>query len=29
MLTRWTRDVGFAEIIAVLALVAAIAAWWH
>ena len=29
MLTRWTRDIGFAEIIAVLALIAAIVAWWH
>jgi len=29
VLTRWTRDVGFAEIIAVLALIAAIVAWWH
>src|SRR5215471_6472780 len=29
MLTRWTRDVGFAEIIAVFALIAAIVAWWH
>src|SRR5215468_3565476 len=27
VLTRWTRDVGFAEIIAVLALLAAIVAW--
>jgi ubiquinone biosynthesis protein len=27
VLTRWTRDVGFAEIIAVLALMAAIVAW--
>jgi ubiquinone biosynthesis protein len=29
VLTRWTRDVGFAEIIAVLALLAVIVAWWH
>jgi len=27
VLTRWTRDIGFAEIIAVLALIAAIVAW--
>jgi ubiquinone biosynthesis protein len=27
VLTRWTRDVGFAEIIAVLALLAAVVAW--
>jgi ubiquinone biosynthesis protein len=27
VLTRWTRDVGFAEIIAVLALIAAVVAW--
>ena len=28
-LTRWTRDIGYAEVIAVLALIAAIVAWWH
>src|SRR4029079_19426450 len=28
VLTRWTRDIGFAEVIAVLALIAAIVAWW-
>jgi ubiquinone biosynthesis protein len=29
VVTRWTRDVGYAEVIAVLALIAAIVAWWH
>src|SRR5215471_11938493 len=28
-LTRWTRDIGYAEVIAVLALIAAVVAWWH
>jgi ubiquinone biosynthesis protein len=28
-ITRWTRDIGYAEVIAVLALIAAIVAWWH
>jgi ubiquinone biosynthesis protein len=27
--TRWTRDIGYAEVIAVLALIAAVIAWWH
>jgi ubiquinone biosynthesis protein len=29
VVTRWTRDIGYTEVIAVLALIAAIVAWWH
>jgi len=28
-LGRWTRDIGFAEVVAALALIAAIVAWLH
>ncbi len=28
-ITRWSRDIGYAEVIAVLALIAAIVAWWR
>ena len=28
-ITRWSRDIGYAEVIAVLALIASIVAWWR